>query len=200
MLSDIYGNVYLVGNYSPTTDFDPSNGVVNLPNNGSFNIYFSKYDSLGNYIWARGIGGPFADVPHSMAIDGLNNQYITGYFTGSMDFDPGIGNTTISFPSSNQNIFIAKYNGIYTGINDGSEFKTNKIDVLPNPSNRYINLTGVLAEKKGNIKIIDFCGQIILNEPYYPKQIIDVSSLPPGMYIIEMNSSGQMARVKFIKQ
>ena len=94
---DAAGNVYTVGSFSDTVDFDPGPGVFNLISikntDGEFSqdIYISKLDASGNFIWAKRIGGANYENPAGMAIDGLGNIYTTGTFSDTLDFDPGAG-------------------------------------------------------------------------------------------------------------
>lgn len=41
------------------------------------------------YQWAKGIGGTESDVGQAIAVDAEGNVYTTGYFSGTVDFDPG---------------------------------------------------------------------------------------------------------------
>jgi len=41
--------------------------------------------------WVRQMGGTTFDEGHSIAVDASGNVYITGYFYGTADFDPGAG-------------------------------------------------------------------------------------------------------------
>lgn len=57
---DAKKNIYSVGVISDTIDFDPGPGVQTL--NGNYNeIYISKLDSVGNYVWVKQIEGPSVD-------------------------------------------------------------------------------------------------------------------------------------------
>lgn len=56
-----------------------------------------------------GMGGPSADIGFSVAVDGAGNVYVTGYFNGTADFDPGAGVTNLVSNGGND-IFLAKYN------------------------------------------------------------------------------------------
>lgn len=85
------GDLFLTGYFSDTFDFDPGSGIYNLVPNGVSNIYLSKFDVSGNFIWARGFGssddynGPLLDS------DNFGNVYLTGSFNATSDFDPGTG-------------------------------------------------------------------------------------------------------------
>lgn len=107
------GNVYVLGQFTGTTDFDPGPSNTFLtPNGGGGAMYFCKFDVSGNFIWAKQISNTSVlDVIGSeIEIDASENLYITGHFTGNPDFDPNAGTFTLSpcIPSSD-GMFIAKY-------------------------------------------------------------------------------------------
>ena len=112
---DVAGNVYTTGNFSGTVDFDPGAGVVNFTA-ANVDIFVSKIDAAGNFVWAKQLGGPFGGFGNyglSIAIDVSGNVYTTGYFGGTVDFDPGPGiyNLSVSNFNINPNIdnaFISK--------------------------------------------------------------------------------------------
>ena len=88
---DKAGNIYINGYFDGTSDFDPGPGVFNITSNGSIStdIYICKLNKNGDFIWARQIGGTFSDAAYSIALDEQNNIYSTGFFFGTVDFDPG---------------------------------------------------------------------------------------------------------------
>src|SRR6185503_14123618 len=51
------GNVYNMGWFTGTRDFDPSPGVFNLSSGGSQDMFISKLDANGNFVWARSMEG-----------------------------------------------------------------------------------------------------------------------------------------------
>jgi hypothetical protein len=83
------GNVYSVGYFAGTVDFDPGPGVFNLTAIGQYDVSVSKLDANGNFVWAKNIGGANSDLAFSVLIDQSNNVCITGNFIGVVDFDPG---------------------------------------------------------------------------------------------------------------
>ncbi len=85
------GNVYTTGYYSGTADFDPGAGVYQLSTSFIPNVFVSKLDSNGAFMWAAGMGGNSDDEGYAIALDASNNVYTTGWFTDVADFDPGIG-------------------------------------------------------------------------------------------------------------
>ena len=85
------GNAYVTGWFQGTIDFDPGPSVDNHTSNGHYDICLSKFDSTGNFKWTRTLGGIEWDYGHGVAVDGLGNAYVTGCFSGTVDFDPGSG-------------------------------------------------------------------------------------------------------------
>ena len=86
---DGLGNIYTTGFFNSTADFDPGVGVVNLTSAGSTDIFVSKLNSMGEFLFAKNMGGPLEDVGNSIAADNEGKSYSTGFFKGTADFDPG---------------------------------------------------------------------------------------------------------------
>jgi hypothetical protein len=105
---DSTGNIVFTGYFTGTVDFDPSVGVANLTSAVSGENFISKFDTSGNYLWAKRIGGSGADRGMNIAVDGSGNIYSTGYFNGTVDFDSsdGIANLT---SAGGTDIFISKF-------------------------------------------------------------------------------------------
>ena len=107
--TDASGNVYTTGYFQNTVDFDPGTGLFNLTSSGGYDIFVSKLDPSGNLVWAKNMGGSANDVGESITLDFLGNIYITGYFQGTVNMDPG-SNTYNLTSSGSYDIFITKLN------------------------------------------------------------------------------------------
>ncbi len=105
---DAAGNVYVAGSFQGIVDFDPSGNISNLESSGNDDIFVAKYTSAGEYIWANQMGGTSSDIAFSLELDGSDNVYITGYFQGTVDFDPSTNIANLT-SSGNQDIFVSKY-------------------------------------------------------------------------------------------
>jgi len=101
---DANGNVYTTGRFT-SGDFDPGPGIFNLNTAGDTDIFVSKLNSSGNFVWAKRLGGTYADEGYSIAINSIGNVTTTGYFTYTADFDPGIG--TYNLTATRHDIFIS---------------------------------------------------------------------------------------------
>lgn len=104
---DNLGNVYTAGQFTGTVDFDPGPGVFNLTSTAAEDIFISKLDSEGNFLWAKQIGGSGLDISWNLSVDALGNVYTAGEFSDTVDFDPGVGTFNLSSIGS-QDVFISK--------------------------------------------------------------------------------------------
>lgn len=106
---DALGNVYSTGFFQGTVDFDPDTiGIHELDSEGSYDIFVLKLDALGNFVWAKNMGGTEADSGHAISVDEDSNVYITGYFTNTADFDPDEVVTYTLFSEGEEDIFVSK--------------------------------------------------------------------------------------------
>ncbi len=108
---DIAGNVYTTGYFNGTGDFDPGPGTFNLTSAGVWDIFVSKLDSAGGFVWAKRMGGTEPDWGFGIAMDATGNVYTTGYFEGTVDFDPGPGTFNLTSASSWEDVFVLKLDG-----------------------------------------------------------------------------------------
>jgi hypothetical protein len=105
--ADAPGNVYVTGIFNATADFDPGAGTTNLTSAGSDDIFISKFDAAGNFMWAKNMGGTSSDISRSIDIDAAGNIYLSGNFKGTTDLDPGVGTYTLTSVAAND-IFVCK--------------------------------------------------------------------------------------------
>lgn len=93
--------VFLTINVLINSAFFGKGSSVLAQNNISFN-------------WTKGLGGTGDDFGRAITLDASNNVYVTGYFSNTVDFDPGIGTANLT-SAGNFDIFLAKYdvNGNY---------------------------------------------------------------------------------------
>ena len=119
---DDEGSCYLTGLFdSPAIRFDSTL----LINQGSYDLYLTKYNSNGIVVWAKQVGGTGWDQGMGVATDRMGNVYVTGYSTSpSLDFD------SIAFRTANSaDIVLAKM--------EQSPVET--VDVEQQPNNYELN-------------------------------------------------------------
>jgi hypothetical protein len=54
-------------------------------------VFVAKYSPGGAYVWVASFGGPLGDNGHRLCVDGAGGVYVTGWYGGTADFDPGVG-------------------------------------------------------------------------------------------------------------
>jgi Secretion system C-terminal sorting domain/Beta-propeller repeat len=103
------GNIYLIGIYKDSLDLDPDINTFWISSVGVNyeDIFISKLDNSGNFIWGKSIQGISREIAESVAIDTDGNVYTTGTFWWIADFDPG-PNTYEMTPGDGYGIFISK--------------------------------------------------------------------------------------------
>jgi len=81
-------DIIVVGGFSGTVDFDPGAGVHQITASGSQDLFILQLDPNCNFIQVVTLGGNGSVSAKGIACDEDGSLYITGDFTGSIDFDP----------------------------------------------------------------------------------------------------------------
>ncbi len=103
---DAAGNVYCLGYFTGTPDFDPGPGTVIL-DGSTGSAYIAKYTTEGNFLWATQL--PSTALPEDIEVDAAQNVYVTGQFILTQDFDPGPGVLNLTSLGQNDS-YIVKLN------------------------------------------------------------------------------------------
>lgn len=95
MALDNEGNILLTGDFQGTVNFSTGASATNITAIGMRDIYVSKLNSQGNLLWAKafqpnGTTGNYSGG-EELTTDRFGNVFVTGFFTGIVDFDPGVG-------------------------------------------------------------------------------------------------------------
>lgn len=94
--NDSYGNVFITGIYNGG-DLDPGTGTYSVTPNGGFcDLFISKFDPLGNLVWAKVIGGALDDYGYSITVDDSGYVYTNGFVSYASDFDTGPATYTVA--------------------------------------------------------------------------------------------------------
>jgi len=88
--------ITLLGSFSGTADLDPGTTVLNHVATGTSDVFICKTDVAGNLTWVGSVGGAGSYVYGSdLAVDASGYVHVTGYFQGSVDFDPGASSSVL---------------------------------------------------------------------------------------------------------
>jgi hypothetical protein len=128
------GNVFVVGIFSDTLDFDPSIRVDMHIAKGRYSLMVLKFDSLGNYQWGRHIDGNLTSKGVGVTTDAA--LVVVGHYKDSADFDPGVG----TFMLRDSGVFILKLSG-----GDGSFVTAHRL------ASTYLGLSTFSVDFRNNL-------------------------------------------------
>jgi len=116
---DSYGQIYVIGTFQNTVDFNPSSGSDLMSALGYSDLFISKYDMNGDYSWTKSFGGIGGNIlPTALKVSEDSSIYFSGVYYGPIDFDPGSG--VLDYPiNDDYELFMEKID------NDGN-FKWNR--------------------------------------------------------------------------
>ncbi|MCC6821515.1 MAG: SBBP repeat-containing protein [Verrucomicrobia subdivision 3 bacterium] len=110
---DDAGNSYVFGYFGPTITFatgEPGQVALSAAAN---DLFLAKYDTDGNFLWAKQAGGSFSEYGYGIAVDGSGDSYVTGrYGSNPVTFGAGESNETALAGIGGNNgldVFVAKY-------------------------------------------------------------------------------------------
>ncbi len=214
---DANGNSYITGGFKESATF----GTTTLTSSDyyDYDIFVTKLDIDGNWLWAKQAGGTGDEGSNSIAVDANGNSYITSGFEESVNF----GTTTLT-SSGYLDIFVAKidHNGNWLwakqaggAIDDcgygialdanGNSYVTGFFMESANFGTTTLTSSGdrdIFVAKLGEVNsislpdIISFSGiRSIYPNPFNPLTTIDYEiSMPADVKIEVYNNRGQLVR------
>lgn len=182
---DNNGNVYTTGIFNNSADFNPDTATYALTSNGSRDIFISKLDSMGNFIWAKNIGGKATDYGYSLKVDALGYVYTTGFFQSTADFDPGAAVFNLISHGADD-IYISKLDS------SGNFVWAKSMGGLYNDEGNFIHL-----DKDGNIILVgDFMDMFDFNPNAGVYNLLTAGSY--DAYISKFDTSGNLIWAKSV--
>ena len=107
---DAAGNAYVTGQFSNTMTIAPATGSsTQLASAGNSDLFVLQLNPTGGLVWARRIGAGGFDGGQSIVL-GTDGLYLTGYFNGTVDFDPNAGVQNVTGAGGFTDVFILKLN------------------------------------------------------------------------------------------
>jgi len=111
--ADPSGNVYVSGSFSGTVDFGTDFGVSDSKTSaGGLDIFITKINANGAYAWTKRMGGSGSsdDKGRRITMDSSGNLYVTGLFSGTVDFGADFGVSDIKTSAGTSDSFITRIN------------------------------------------------------------------------------------------
>jgi Beta-propeller repeat len=144
---DNAGNVFTAG----TTSMDGSMVYTNLQ--------IEKFSASGTLVWARQIGNSSGwNTGSGIDADTAGNIYVSGSFTGTVDFDPGSGTRNVTGGTNNSGFVLkltaaGNYGWVSTFVNQSSTANSSCSDLVVDGSNNIVvggSYRGAVDFKPGN--------------------------------------------------
>jgi hypothetical protein len=116
------GDVALSGKFQGSVSF----GGTTLTSAGGDDAFLAKLlGASGGHSWSKRFGSTSQDIATGVAVDGVRNVVVSGYFAGSVDFGGGaltalgIDVFTAKFNSAGTHTWSRRYGGMDTQLSDG---------------------------------------------------------------------------------
>ena len=112
LAADLEGGVVATGTFTGTADFDPRQAILATRSSlGGADWFAARYDGLGGFRSVFAIGNTGADPAPRPLADADGTLMLTGWWSGPLDFDPGVGQSVVSSFGSGgaTDVFVAKY-------------------------------------------------------------------------------------------
>lgn len=191
LTTDDSGNVYTSAISPGGCDVDPGPGEYLVDGD----CIVQKLDSAGNFVWGAGFG---ATAPSWIGLDNSANVYITGAFSGVVDFDPGPDVYWLSGVGGSVNSgFILKLNQTLLPNSIEEAGLQTAVSVYPNPSSGIVTFSAPVAIK--HIEVTDVTGKVVYrSEPGTEKAMADLSGRAAGVYFYEVNCGAGRQKGKLV--
>ncbi len=181
-------NVYIAGSYSGTVDFDPGPSsefrMSPYPALDNYNYYVMKLDLDGDFVWVNSGEEEGLSKSISLDLDSTENVFLTGFFKGLVDLDPGEDIALFSALTS-PNTFIQKLNS------DGN------LEWVKSIGGESSNTRprGLKVDQLSNVYLTGFFSETADLDPG-PEELLITSEGSSDIFFMKLNSFGDLIWVK----
>ena len=166
-------------------------GLRNFTAQGTNQAFLQRLDADGRLQHLEVVGGPGTSSGGELAIDGRNNIYTTGVFTGSCHFG------SIALSTQFTQSYLGRYGSPLHGPTDNQDnaLTTPTLSLFPNPAQQQFTLR--LADQKyaGQATLYNPMGRPVAARALQPAALaevsFDTSTLPDGLYVLRLESNGR---------
>lgn len=182
----IYQNAdgsYIVGGYSASTDGDVTG------NHGDKDAWIAKLTTTGTLVWQKSVGGSGIDEAYDIEMTSDGHQVLAGNSFSSN------GDATVN--NGDADYWIVKMGPILST----DTFSISTLKVFPNPANDRLTVKIDYFEPSQEITITDVLGKTIhVQKLEGLTTLVEVSSLPNGIYFLSLMQGDTTLTQKFIKE
>ncbi len=199
LITDAENNVFMLGRYRGTYDFDPGPGTyyAYAPSTNYAGLAL-KLDSMGNFIKQLPLTASSDLFIWGGTLDPQDNLYLGGSYRATADFDPG-SNTHYHTSAGDIDLFILKLSACETSVGIAESNTVQQTIACPNPTSGVVTLD-LEDIKDATIKVLNINGQVV----YQQAQVNGIHQFEltgaSGVYTIEVSTATIRKYVKLIKQ
>ncbi len=197
------GGIYITGEMANNMDANPDLAITTtLTKLGAEDVYIIALNSNGTFNWATSYGT--ADVAaytrgYGIYADESSNVYITGSFTGTVDFNasPSMNNITAVAGSDSW------YQKLGSGENSLNDHQLlSHLSVSPNPSTGVFNLNSDIQLENAEMTITNLRGEVIQTTTNFNSQDfkLNLENTASGVYLISVVSDTFQEVIKVVKE
>lgn len=188
--TDNAGNLFVALSYNSPSLLFGSATLYNGGMAGTSEGVIGKYGTDGTEAWVTQVGRLKNDVITGLALDDMDNVYVSGTYSDSI----GFGATTLTTPGVGfVDIFLSKLSVVPVKV---LPTYAAKITIYPNPTSGALIISADVTIS--DIVIINTCGQAVIRQQGQANEMhLNISSLSPGAYSLIINN-GEVRR--FVKQ
>jgi hypothetical protein len=185
---DIDGYIYLTGEFEQ--DSIQFGNILLRDSLGSGNMFITKFDALGNVIWAAQSYCTGTMLGQAVVATNPDELFVTGFYYGSATFDT----STISDYTYEEGIFLAKMqNNVSTGIEE--IHVSNDAIIYPNPTYGQFNL--VCNSNIDEVLVTDLLGQRV-SETKPETNSVNLAINAAGIYFVRIFLNNQEITKKLV--
>ncbi len=155
---------------------------------GQSDVYLAAFSNAGQFLWKHNYGGTDYDFIRGLAVD-LDGEVTFAANTQSHDFD-------VAFNNGYQDIWVAHLSEHATSTDHPGEAPS--MAMYPNPTSGVITIQG--TEENMQLSLFDLQGSLI-KSMYASEGTTDInlSDLPNGMYLMQVENGKESWREKLVK-
>ncbi|MGR6087385.1 MAG: T9SS type A sorting domain-containing protein [Arcticibacter sp.] len=190
--TDHGGSSYVTGIFTGTANFSGNNLT------GTNDIFVAKYSPTGLVRWIlKAGGGTSYDQGGAILADSTGICYVAGTFFGNGLF----GTNNFTAPANEWANFIGQISGGTVGVETITSAEG--FAIYPNPAN---DLLSIRSDNDGafisGISIFSMDGKKVYQQAIDDAlfKTIDISSLPIGVYQVQLETAGKLVQMRFVKR
>ncbi|MEQ8909638.1 MAG: T9SS type A sorting domain-containing protein [Vicingaceae bacterium] len=185
--TDANGDIYLIGEFEGTVDFDPGIGLNNHTSLGATDGFVLRLDSVGTFKSVLAIGSTSFDAINSISVKDEQNILICGEYGAAMSLPSASGVIQLPAPptSNYTHFFSAKLNwsNLITNITEAK--KAQQFTIFPNPSTDNIRIEIPQLKQGEALEIRNLQGQLVHQQTVSTKAIsLELGHLADGIYLL----------------